>query len=47
MTDLNELVPANSAFYLLFAKSINASGEITGSGVNGAGEVHGFLATPR
>jgi probable HAF family extracellular repeat protein len=46
MTDLNNVIPANSALYLQQAKSINASGEITGVGANGAGELHGFLATP-
>ena len=46
MTDLNNVIPANSELYLQQAKSINASGEITGVGANGAGELHGFLATP-
>jgi probable HAF family extracellular repeat protein len=47
ITDLNKLIPANSALQLQQAKSINASGQIAGFGVNGSGEIHGFLATPR
>ena len=47
IADLNTLVPASSGLQLQQAKSINASGQITGFGVNGAGEIHGFLATPR
>jgi probable HAF family extracellular repeat protein len=46
MTDLNTLVPADSPLYLLFAESINSSGEIAGFGVNSSGDVHGFLLTP-
>ena len=46
MTDMNDLIPGNSALYLQQAKAINASGEITGVAANGAGELHGFLATP-
>ncbi len=33
MTDLNTLVPADSPLYLLFADSVNSSGEIAGFGV--------------
>ncbi len=47
MTDLNTLVPSGSALYLLFAENINASGEIVGYGVDGSGNIHGYLATPR
>jgi probable HAF family extracellular repeat protein len=47
MTNLNSLIPANSPLLLLIACSINSSGEIVGLGVTNAGEVHGFLATPR
>jgi len=47
MTDLNNLIPGNSALYLVQAKSINASGQITGVAVDGAGAPHGFLATPQ
>jgi probable HAF family extracellular repeat protein len=46
MTDLNTLVPADSPLYLLFAGSINSSGEIAGFGVTSFGDVHGFLLTP-
>jgi probable HAF family extracellular repeat protein len=46
MTDLNTLVPADSPLYLLFAGSINSSGEIAGFGVTSSGDVHGFLLTP-
>jgi probable HAF family extracellular repeat protein len=45
MTDLNTLIPANSALFLLQAKSINSSGEIVGLAVTSTGELHGFLAT--
>ena len=51
MSDLNALIPANSSMYLITAFSINDEGQIAGFGVvtSGpeAGEVHGFLATPR
>jgi probable HAF family extracellular repeat protein len=46
MTDLNTLIPADSPLFLLGAFVINSRGEIIGFGVNDAGEVHGFLATP-
>jgi probable HAF family extracellular repeat protein len=50
MTDLNTLVSADSPLYLLFAESINASGEIAGFGVvttgANAGDVHAFRLTP-
>jgi probable HAF family extracellular repeat protein len=46
MTDLNTLVPADSPLYLLFANSINASGEIAGWGATSGGEIHAFLLTP-
>jgi probable HAF family extracellular repeat protein len=45
MTDLNTLIPANSALHLLVAQSINSSGGIVGLAVTSAGEAHGFLAT--
>ncbi len=45
MHDLNALA-ANSPLYLLTAFAINDRGEIVGFGVNSAGDVHGFLATP-
>jgi hypothetical protein len=51
MSDLNALIPADSSMYRITAFSINAMGQITGFGVvtsgSDAGEVHGFLATPR
>ncbi len=46
MTDLNQLIPATSALYLLSACSINARGEITGFAVDGNGSLHGYLAVP-
>jgi probable HAF family extracellular repeat protein len=47
MTDLNTLVPANSPLYLLQAESINSNGEIIGLAIDGAGNLHGFMAVPR
>ena len=47
MHDLNELVPADSPVYLLFAAGIDSRGEIAGWGVaKSTGELHAFLATP-
>ena len=46
MTDLNQLIPAKSALYLLTACSINARGEITGFAVDATGKLHGYLAVP-
>ena len=46
MTDLNTLTPADSPLYLLFAHGIDSRGEIVGFGVDGAGDVHAFAATP-
>jgi probable HAF family extracellular repeat protein len=46
MMDLNELVPAASPLYLLVSYSINDLGEIAGFGVDGNGDLHGFLVTP-
>jgi probable HAF family extracellular repeat protein len=47
MTDLNDLVPANSPLYLVFATWINDVGQIVGYGVNKqTGELHGFLVSP-
>jgi probable HAF family extracellular repeat protein len=43
--DLNELIPANSPWYLQAATSVNDAGEIAGYGLIN-GETHGFLATP-
>ena len=41
------LIAPDSPLFLLIATAINSRGEIVGFGVTGAGEVHGFLATPR
>ena len=46
MMDLNQLIPAKSALYLLTACSINAHGEITGFAVDSKGNLHGYLAVP-
>jgi len=46
MTDLNTLLPANSALHLLLACSINSSGQIVGLAVTGSGELHAYVATP-
>jgi probable HAF family extracellular repeat protein len=46
MTDLNQLIPATSALYLLSACSVNARGEITGFAVDSQGNLHGYLAVP-
>jgi len=47
MVDLNSLIPADSPLFLFDACSINLLGEIIGIAVDGAGEFHGYLATPR
>jgi probable HAF family extracellular repeat protein len=47
MTDLNDLVPADSPLYLAFAYSMNEAGHIAGMAiVTSTGEAHAFLATP-
>ena len=46
MTDLNNLIPANSPLHLLTAFGINDAGEIVGFGVTNTGDLHAFLATP-
>jgi probable HAF family extracellular repeat protein len=46
MTDLNQLIPAKSALYLLTACSINARGEITGFAADASGNIHSYLAAP-
>src|SRR5262249_8434330 len=46
MTDLNDLIPANSPLYILLACSINSQGEITGLAVDSNGDMHGYVATP-
>jgi probable HAF family extracellular repeat protein len=46
--DLNDFVRAPSPFVqLVGVSSINNAGEIIGTGVTKAGEIHAFLATPR
>ncbi len=48
MTDLNTLIPPNSALFLITACLVNASGEIMGIAVEkSTGEVHGYVVTPR
>lgn len=46
VTDLNELIPADSGWILQNATAINRSGQIVGSGLH-HGEVHAYLLTPR
>jgi probable HAF family extracellular repeat protein len=46
MNDLNSLIPAESSLFLLLACSINPRGQIVGLAVDGAGELHGYMATP-
>jgi probable HAF family extracellular repeat protein len=47
MTDLNTLIPGNSALYLLLALSVNSSGQIVGLAFDTSdNQAHGFLATP-
>jgi probable HAF family extracellular repeat protein len=43
--DLNDLIPANSGWFLSTANAINASGQITGQGTI-SGQQHAFLLTP-
>jgi probable HAF family extracellular repeat protein len=47
MTDLNKLIPADSAFHLIVANDINAQGQIVASGVETTtGQVHALLLNP-
>jgi len=46
MTNLNNLIPADSPIFLLWPSAINSRGEIVGFGVNTTGDVHAFLAVP-
>lgn len=47
MTDINSLLPANSALYVLNPFGINNNGDIVGLAVvTSTGEVHAFLAKP-
>jgi hypothetical protein len=46
LVDLNSLIPADSPLFLFDACSINSRKEIIGIAVDGAGDFHGYLATP-
>jgi probable HAF family extracellular repeat protein len=47
MSDLNDLIPADSPLYLVYALGINDAGEIVGFGVEkSTGELHAYLASP-
>jgi probable HAF family extracellular repeat protein len=47
MMDLNNLIPANSGWYLDTATSINDRGQIVGYGHNPVNSGHAYLLTPR
>jgi probable HAF family extracellular repeat protein len=44
--DLNTLIPPGASLHLQWAQSINDRGEIAGSGLDAAGNVHDFLLIP-
>ena len=47
LSDLNDLIPADSPLYLMYGLGINDAGEIVGFALqNSTGEVHAYLATP-
>jgi hypothetical protein len=47
MTDINDLLPADSPLYVILPETINESGQIAGLAVvKSTGEVHAFIATP-
>jgi probable HAF family extracellular repeat protein len=47
MTDLNSVLSSNpQKLYLLFAESINSTGQIVGLAAAANGNLHGFLASP-
>jgi probable HAF family extracellular repeat protein len=47
LVDLNALIAGDSPLYLLFACSINSSGQIIGLAFDAStGDLHGYLATP-
>ncbi len=47
MTDLNDLIPANSPWYLAYALGINDAGEIVGFAVEkSTGNTYAYLASP-
>jgi probable HAF family extracellular repeat protein len=45
LQDLNNLIPANSGWVLMYANGINASGQIVGTGTINT-LTHAFLLTP-
>ena len=45
--DLNTQVPGNASLYLLTACSIDDDGQIIGQAIDGSGNVHGYLLSPR
>ena len=47
ITNLNDLLPAGSGWYLLDASAINNAGDIVGYGYNPDGQEHAFLMTPQ
>jgi probable HAF family extracellular repeat protein len=47
MTDLNNLIPSGSPWFLIEALGINNRGEIAGYALNtSTGDVHGYVLTP-
>jgi probable HAF family extracellular repeat protein len=47
LSDLNDLVAANSPLYLMYALGINDAGEIVGFALNkSTGDVHAYVASP-
>ena len=46
MTDFNELLPPDSALYVLWLSAINDRGEVAGFGATSTGDVHAFVAKP-
>jgi probable HAF family extracellular repeat protein len=47
MSDLNDLIPADSPLYLQYALGINDAGEIVGFALKkSTGDVHAYLASP-
>jgi probable HAF family extracellular repeat protein len=47
LADLNDLIPADSPLYLIYALGINDAGEIVGFALEkSTGETHAYLATP-
>jgi hypothetical protein len=46
MTDLNELLPADSGWILMEARGMNNYGQIVGTGLSPQHQRHAFLMTP-